>query len=243
MAAGDLITDGLASLAQLQVAEVPLEDVVRRVVGVARETLAADMAGLTQAVDDVLSTTVYTHPEVPEMDAEQYRSDRGPCLEAWRTGAEVRIDDTAADEFWPEFCAGAVDHGVRATLSLPVRSTGSVIGALNLYSRRPGHFSDLDLDRVRAWSAGAATVIANAMALADARALNDNLREALRSRASIDQAIGLIMAGGGRTPEEAFQLLVRASQRENRKLRDVAQAMVEAASRRSRGPGVAGPAG
>ena len=35
------------------------------------------------------------------------------------------------------------------------------------------------------------------------------------------------MAGGGGTPEEAFQLLVRASQRENRKLRDLAADIVD----------------
>ena len=39
------------------------------------------------------------------------------------------------------------------------------------------------------------------------------------------------MAGGGRSPDEAFQVLVRASQRENRKLRDIAAEIVERARR------------
>ena len=37
------------------------------------------------------------------------------------------------------------------------------------------------------------------------------------------------MVGGGRSPDEAFQVLVRASQRENRKLRDIAAEIVERA--------------
>jgi AmiR/NasT family two-component response regulator len=40
------------------------------------------------------------------------------------------------------------------------------------------------------------------------------------------------MARGGRTAEETFQLLVRASQRENRKLRDIAADIVDHAVHR-----------
>jgi AmiR/NasT family two-component response regulator len=39
----------------------------------------------------------------------------------------------------------------------------------------------------------------------------------------------VVLMGDHRTPEEAFQLLVRASQRENRKLRDIAAAIVDRA--------------
>jgi AmiR/NasT family two-component response regulator len=42
------------------------------------------------------------------------------------------------------------------------------------------------------------------------------------------------MAGGGRNADEAFQILVRASQRENRKLRDIAAQIVEQAQQRQR---------
>jgi hypothetical protein len=65
---------------------------------------------------------------------------------------------------------------------------------------------------------------------ADARQLNENLNQAMRSRATIDYAVGILMAQGGRSPEDAFQLLVRASQRENRKLRDFASQVVQGAS-------------
>ncbi len=57
----------------------------------------------------------------------------------------------------------------------------------------------------------AAFVFANSQLYWDARQLNENLSEALRSRATIDQAVGIILAGGGRSPDEAFQVLVRAS--------------------------------
>jgi two-component system, response regulator / RNA-binding antiterminator len=45
----------------------------------------------------------------------------------------------------------------------------------------------------------------------------------------IDQAKGLLIAKHGCSAEDAFQMLAEASQRENRKLRDIAAAMVKGA--------------
>ncbi len=55
------------------------------------------------------------------------------------------------------------------------------------------------------------------------------LREALDTRPVIDQAKGLLIGRHGCSADEAFQMLSAASQRENRKLRDVAEAMVQGA--------------
>jgi AmiR/NasT family two-component response regulator len=52
------------------------------------------------------------------------------------------------------------------------------------------------------------------------------------SRSTIDYAIGILLANGATTPDDAFQILVRASQRENRTLRDIAREMVEHAAER-----------
>jgi AmiR/NasT family two-component response regulator len=61
----------------------------------------------------------------------------------------------------------------------------------------------------------------------EARQLNDHLTEAMESGATIEQAKGILMAAGGRSPDDAFNILVRASQRENRKLRDLALEIVQ----------------
>ncbi len=59
----------------------------------------------------------------------------------------------------------------------------------------------------------------------------DGMRTAMASRATIEQAKGLIIAARGCTPDEAFDLLTRMSQNENRKLRDIASSLVESAQR------------
>lgn len=52
------------------------------------------------------------------------------------------------------------------------------------------------------------------------------LRQAMESRAGIEQAKGILMSQRGVGPEAAFALLVRLSQDTNRKLRDVAAEVV-----------------
>ncbi|MCC5033900.1 ANTAR domain-containing protein [Streptomyces sp. WAC 00631] len=62
------------------------------------------------------------------------------------------------------------------------------------------------------------------------------LRQALRSRGVIDQAIGIVQAERRCNPEDAFQLLVDVSQRTNLKLRDIAGALVRLAETAPPGP-------
>jgi AmiR/NasT family two-component response regulator len=59
--------------------------------------------------------------------------------------------------------------------------------------------------------------------------MTQQLQEALTSRAVIDQAKGMVMARNGVSADEAFTVLRTTSQRENRKLRDLAQEMVDRA--------------
>jgi AmiR/NasT family two-component response regulator len=68
--------------------------------------------------------------------------------------------------------------------------------------------------------------LANAQVYWDARQLSENLSQAIDSRETISQAVGILIAVGGRSPDDAFQILVNASQHENRKVRDIAQDIV-----------------
>ena len=58
---------------------------------------------------------------------------------------------------------------------------------------------------------------------------NQHLREALDTRPFIEQAKGMLIATHGCSSDQAFRLLATASMRENRKVRDIAKAMVDRA--------------
>ncbi len=81
----------------------------------------------------------------------------------------------------------------------------------------------------------AAVALANAQAYWDAYQLGVDLRTAMQSRAVIEQAKGMLMATQRCSADEAFQILVRASQRENRKLREMADELVNKNQRRPAG--------
>ena len=61
---------------------------------------------------------------------------------------------------------------------------------------------------------------------ADLRAEVGQLKDALISRATIEQAKGILMATSKVGPDGAFEVLKHASQRENMKLRDIAARIV-----------------
>jgi hypothetical protein len=62
------------------------------------------------------------------------------------------------------------------------------------------------------------------------------LRRAMSTRATIDQAIGIVQAERRCGPEDAFQILVSVSQRTNTKLRDIAAGLVRLAATDPPGP-------
>ncbi len=220
----------LRQLSQFLVADASLHDTLHRVCEIASDAIGgADFAGMSILDEDGTPTTaVFTDQSSPEIDAAQYESGRGPCLDAWRQNRVVRLDDVAAaaDEY-TDFSRSALEHGVRSMLSLPLAAGGRSLGAFNLYAREPASFSEDDEVVGTDLATAAAVVLANTTAYLDASQLSQQLSEAMKSRAVIEQAKGILMAAGGRTPDDAFGLLVRASQRENVKLRDIAQRLVD----------------
>lgn len=221
------IGQGLAALAQFFVGDSTLGSTLDRVARLAVGSLpGADLAGITMVVDGKPATAVFTNQDAPDIDSAQYRTGMGPCVDAWQNRRINRIDAMARDERWPAFAAACLDHGVHSTLSLPLIVKDESLGALNFYAHREEAFGPADEVNGGAFATQAAIVLANTQAYWDARALAENLTQAMATRAVIEQAKGVLMAAGGRTPDDAFDALVQISQRENRKLRDVATEIV-----------------
>ena len=190
----------------------------------------ADLAGISiLGPDGRPRTAAYTDPESPAVDQAQYESGRGPCLDAWREQRTVRLDDmTEAATVYPEFARASLRCGIPSTLSLSLVAGADGIGALNLYARKKSAFSDDDEALGEELATVTAAVVSNARAYWRAREHSEGLSEAMRSRAVIEQAKGILMARSpGLHADGAFDLLRRASQRENVKLREIAERIVE----------------
>src|SRR4051812_31418528 len=91
-----------------------LQETLDRVIGFAEQAIPPSaMTGITMLVEGKPTTASFTNAEAPEIDAAQYKTGAGPCLEAFRAQRIIVIDDTTADDRWPEFCDAAFEHGVR----------------------------------------------------------------------------------------------------------------------------------
>jgi len=222
------LTTAVRTLSRLLLAEETLETTLDRVAGLACRTLSpCDLASVTLVTDGRPTTPAHTAPEADELDRAQYRSRRGPCLEAYQVRRAVRRTIGEGSPAWPEFADEAEKTGIRSVLAVPLLvDSDRPLGALNLYSKTAPSYSDADEETAVLFSEQAAVACANAEVYWRTYALTEHLREALESRDVIGQAKGILMARRGCTPDAAFEALRRVSQHRNVKLRQVAEQVV-----------------
>ena len=152
----------------------------------------------------------------------------GLCLHAARTGQVIEIIDTRTDSRWPEYAQRAVEHGNLSSLSVPlvIDEDEQVAGALNIYVHTSDAFDADSRSAAARFGLYASVTAGNMYAYRSAHDLAGNLQAAIDSRATIDQAKGILIERHRMTADQAFQLLAQASMRAHRKLRDVADHLV-----------------
>ena len=179
--------------------------------------------GITTRHEGAPTTVATSDTRAAMADQAQYDTGTGPCLESLQTGLPVEVLDQSVDPRWPAYAARSVDLGVRCSLSMPLTVGDQTLGALNVYGYdRPREFGDDEKQRVKIFASQASTALALAMQRNEQQTTAQQLEEALASRSVIDQAIGVLMAEEKCTAEQAFELLRKHSQNNNRKVRDVA---------------------
>jgi GAF domain-containing protein len=226
----DRLRESLATLSSMLLSEESLDATLKRVALLACETVpGCDGCGVTLASESGPFTKAASHDIVAPVDHAQYDAGTGPCLTAYRERRVIRVDSMADDDRWPETGRVAVEVGVQSSMSFPLVVRDLAIGAMNLYSMKPDAFAS-DAERVgRMFAEQAAVALANAQTHAASVALASNLERALESRSVIDQAIGVMRARHGGSREEGFAALRELSQRDNVKLREVAQRVLDEA--------------
>jgi GAF domain-containing protein len=212
-------------LARALLAEPSLEATLTKIVTTAVSTLEhCEHAGIT-LIEGRRIRSAGVSDEVPSLvDRIQDEVDDGPCYDAIREHVTFRTGDLTRESRWPRFAQRAHDEtGITSVLSVRLFAEEDTMGALNLYSSRRDAFGDDDEAIASVFAAHAAVAMANE------REVGQLLR-AIESRDIIGQAKGILMARSHVTEEEAFDMLRRASQRMNAKLRDVAADIAKGAA-------------
>jgi GAF domain-containing protein len=157
----------------------------------------------------------------------------GPSLDSMRLTERQSSPSLVTERRWPEFTNQALYSGVASVLAQPLTAHESVFGALTVCSTHESAFKESSFTEAAGLALQAAVVIANSNLYWQATELSDQLREALESRAVIDQAKGILMARDGVSPDEAFAILLKTSQTGNMKVRDIALQLVAGAQERA----------
>jgi GAF domain-containing protein len=158
----------------------------------------------------------------------QLQNDEGPCLDAFRTGAAVVNTDLRREAFrWPRFAPHATAAGFQSVHAFPLRLRSQVIGALNVFGVTDGtHLDNDDVPLVQALADVASIALLQERAVRQGQVLSEQLQGALNSRIVIEQAKGAIAQARGVSVDEAFTLMRAYARSGNRRLGDVARAVV-----------------
>lgn len=221
----------LADLGRIILGERPLAPTLQRIAEIAARSMPlVDEASVTLVRNGKAGTAGSTGALAIDLDECQYETGSGPCLDAAAGTTSVVVDVADPDTPYTDFAAACRRQGVTRVLSVGLPGHQQTIGALNLYSKQPDPPDPSALELAATCAAYSAVAVANVVLYDDTARLAEQLRQALASRAVIEQAKGILMARHHYSPDAAFTALTRVSQHTNRKLRDVAGELVAGAT-------------
>jgi GAF domain-containing protein len=215
------------ALARVVLGGRDLPEVLTEITGIARRAMpGSEASSITLIRGEKAFTAAFDGQMAMDADELQYQRGYGPCVDAGRAGQVFLVEDMREEQRWPDYAKHVAAQGVRSSLSVPLPFQGMTIGALNNYAATPGAFGEADLAVGQEVAAWVALAVGNADMIARTAEDLAGMKAAMASRASIEQAKGILMERHKITEDQAFTLLSRASQNANIKLREVADELV-----------------
>jgi GAF domain-containing protein len=198
-----------------------VDETVEAVVQFALHALQCTAAGVVLVTGGRPEVLASTDPRVAALHRLQIEADEGPLIAAIRQPCPVVIGDVEAETWWSaEWIAQARAVGIRSAAHLPLLVGGRAAAVLSLYGGVPDAFGTDEL--------AVAHILARHASVAIATARQEvALAQAIDARKLVGQAMGILMERYDLDPDRAFEVLKRFSQQNNRKLRDVAQELID----------------
>lgn len=213
----------------LRVASIPanidvLDAALRLVVALARVTVGgADGVSISLRRRGELTTVAASDETVSGMDHDQYSTGEGPCVAAATEGHWFHVESLDDERRWPAFIPRARQRGINSIISTPLLTQTRPVGALNIYSRRPGAFATPELELSSLFAAQASELLLSAAMDVSVEELSRQLQDALRGRDVIAQARGVLMERHQVTADAATTQLRHSARRTNTPLRRLAE--------------------
>lgn len=204
-----------------------LQSALDKIVHLAVENLdACEFAGISLVEKGKITSAASSNDVPRKVDQIQSEVGEGPCIDAIKEHEVFQTGELKKDGRWPNFSQRAHDEtGISSVVGFRLFVEDDTMGALNLYSTAPDAFDDSDV------ALGSVFAVHASVAMSAARR-EESLEKKADTRDVIGRAKGILMARSGATDEQAFEMLKRASQRMNVKLRDIATRIADQAPAR-----------
>jgi PAS domain S-box-containing protein len=221
------VAHSLTQLAMLPQLRATRSEVLQSALGVCAEGLGghADLSVVLGSPHEPVE--VHSSSQQAQVwDGAQVSCGEGPSQTCFREGVTTTSVSLRADPRWPRL-ARALPDGDTAVVATAIKPGDKVLGTMTVYGTglSPGLEDMVDL-----FAATLGGVLHELELREELERLELDMHRALSSRAVIDQAKGIIMAGRGVTADEAWEHLVHLSSTRHAKVRDVAEDIVARAT-------------
>ncbi|MEU9390335.1 GAF and ANTAR domain-containing protein [Streptomyces sp. NPDC048324] len=215
----------MAAMARDLLAQDSVDATLERITSSAVELVeGCDAAGILVLQGRKVRSLAPTDDLVADSDRLQEQLGEGPCFDTARSSVRERVfripDLTGQQLRWPAFAPQASRLGIGSMMGFLLFTEDEDFGALNLYSRKSGMFTEAS--ELAGWLLASHAAVAFSSARTHAQ-----LEQAVATRHVIGEAMGILMGSRRLTEEEAFDVLRRYSQERNLKLREVARMICE----------------
>ncbi|ERI38885.1 histidine kinase [Arthrobacter sp. AK-YN10] len=185
------------------------------------------LCGVTLSRRRKALTVAGSSPEARLIDEVQQAYGDGPCLHAMRERKTVIVHDTSTEERWADYCSVIAQRGHLSALCVPLELDEGATAALNFFAPKARIFTDSIIRGCDLYGSQAEKALRLAVRIGTWQQHAEDLREAMSSRTAIDLACGIIMGQNRCSQEEAFEILKKASNGRNQKLRDIAESLIK----------------
>lgn len=222
------LAERLVAITDTLVDDFEAPDLVARLVESCPDLLGAAAAGLLlRDGAGQLNLAASTGEESRLLELFQLQCDQGPCLDSVRDGRQVAVGSLSeAYGRWPDFAPAARSLGFASSYAFPLRLRERTVGALNLFCAEPAALAGPDRRVAQALADAATIALLQHETSHRATRLAGQLQGALDSRVVIEQAKGMLAEHAGTDMEAAFQAIRQYARNRNRRLPEVADAVV-----------------
>jgi len=167
------LSEVLSEFARTMVTDFPIQSILDRLVERIVDVLPITAAGVTLIAPGEFPRYVAASDAAAlRFERLQTELGEGPCMLAYESGDAISVPDIGADDRFPRFAPAAVQAGLTAVFTFPLRHGRGRLGALDLYRDRVGPLAKQDLVTAQTLADVASSYLINAQSRDDDRALS-----------------------------------------------------------------------